>query len=251
MSLLVQSPGRRQTLPGVGGARIPERIVEKIRRDIEEAGLAPGTKLPTERELMDQMRVSRSSLREALRVLSTLGLVDVRHGDGIYVTGQQRALGMTASDFDPGREDALHTLIEARIAIEVITTQLAAERATEADFQRLEQLTDEQERAFARGIEETWEPLAFEVAVAEIAGNPILREFEQMLGKLWKALSPQLIVTEAHGREWFAEHRAIIASMRSRNLAQVRRLVLAHVNVERFEHDPAPAGDRDREAGPT
>jgi GntR family transcriptional repressor for pyruvate dehydrogenase complex len=246
---LVQFPARRPTLPGVDGARIPERIVEKIRRDIEEAGLAPGTKLPTERELIDQMRVSRSSLREALRVLSTLGLVDIRHGDGIYVSGQ-RAQGMTASNFDPGREDALRTLVEARIGVEVITAQLAAERATEADFQRLERLTDEQEQAFARGIDETWEPLAFEIAVAEIADNPILGEFEHMLGRLWKTLSPQLIVTEAHGREWFAEHRAIIASMRSRNLAQVRRLVLAHVNVERFEHDPAPAGARVGEAGP-
>jgi GntR family transcriptional repressor for pyruvate dehydrogenase complex len=224
--------------------------VEKIRRDIEEAGLAPGTKLPTERELMDQMRVSRSSLREALRVLSTLGLVDVRHGDGIYVSGQKAARALTATSFDPGRQDALRTLVEARIGVEVITTQLAAERAAEADFQRLERLTDEQEQAFARGIDETWEPLAFEIAVAEIAGNPILREFEQVLGRLWKALSPHLIVTEAHGREWFAEHRAIIASMRSRNLAQVRRLVLAHVNVERFEHDPAPAGARDGEARP-
>ena len=223
--------------------------MEKIRRDIEEAGLAPGTKLPTERELMDQMRVSRSSLREALRVLSTLGLVDVRHGDGIYVGGQRGVRPMTSGHFDPRREDALRTLVEARIGVEVITTQLAAERGSEADFQRLERLTDEQEQAFARGVDETWEPLAFEIAVAEMAGNPILSEFEQMLGRLWKALSPQLIVTEAHGREWFAEHRAIIASMRSRNLAQVRRLVLAHVNVERFEHDPAPASAQDEEAG--
>src|SRR5919202_182627 len=178
------------------GLPVAERVVEELKRYILQAGLLPGTRLPPERVLMEQLGVGRSSLREALRVLSTLGLVDVRHGDGIYVGGQRGVRPMTSGHFDPRREDALRTLVEARIGVEVITTQLAAERASEADFQRLERLTDEQGQAFARVVDETWEPLAFEIAVAEMAGNPILSEFEQMLGRLWKALSPQLIVTE-------------------------------------------------------
>lgn len=224
----------------VGGAGIPARVVEQIRRTIQEAGLAPGTKLPPERVLIEQLRVSRSSLREALRVLSTLGMVDVRHGDGIYVSGRRRQLPATsAASFDPTSRDALQNLLDARLGVELVAARLAAERGTEEDFDRLAQLIDDQERAVQGEFDPAWEPLAFELAVVEIAGNPLLSEFEQLLAGLWKTLSPRLIVSTAHYREWFAEHRAILASMRNRNPGQVQRLVLAHVTIERFIDDLA------------
>lgn len=218
--------------------RLPERIVEEIRRFIEESGLAPGTRLPGERQLMERLGVGRSSLREALRVLSTLGLVEVRHGDGMYVARPPRQfIPGTRALFDATEENALRDLVEARLGVELIAAGLAAERGTEEDFARLETFLDEQEAEVERSPDFAWRPLGFELAVAEITGNPLLLEFEQELAELWKALSPSLLVSVGHYREWFAEHRAILASMRSRNVAQVRRLVMAHVNADRFEQD--------------
>lgn len=218
--------------------RLPERIVEEIRRFIDESGLAPGTRLPAERQLMERLGVGRSSLREALRVLSTLGLVEIRRGDGMYVGRPPRlwATG-TRAVFDAAEENALRDLVEARLGVELVATSLAAERGTEEDFARLEAFLDEQEAAVERSPDFAWRPLGFELAVVEIAANPLFVEFEQVLADHWKALSPSLLLSVGHYREWFAEHRAILASMRSRNVAQVRRLVTAHVHADRFEQD--------------
>ena len=64
---------------------VTERVVDELKSYIESNGLEPGAKLPPERVFIEQLNVSRSSLREALRILSTIGMVDVRHGDGMYV----------------------------------------------------------------------------------------------------------------------------------------------------------------------
>src|SRR3954447_25386396 len=74
--------------------KVAERIVDEIVTYIETNGLAPGAKLPPERVFIEQLGVSRSSLREALRILSTIGIIDVRHGDGMYVAA---APGSTAT----------------------------------------------------------------------------------------------------------------------------------------------------------
>lgn len=217
---------------------IPEQIVEEIRRYIDSEGLAPGRRLPPERLLIEQLNVSRSSLREALRILSTLGLVEVRHGDGIYVASPPRFwnTGSTAF-FDATEENALRNLVEARAGVESALARAATERGSEEDFDRLAQFLNDQEAAVERNPDLAWEPLAFELLVAEIAGNPLLVEVEQLLAELWRALSPGLRYSVGHYREWLAEHRAILASMRSGNAAQVQRLVQAHVNADRFEQD--------------
>jgi GntR family transcriptional repressor for pyruvate dehydrogenase complex len=219
-------------------SRVFERIVEAIRHYIASEGLLPGRRLPPERVLIEQLDVSRSSLREALRVLSTMGLVEIRRGDGIYVASPA-PLWNTASTafFDATEENALRNLVEARLGVESALARAATERGSEEDFDRLEQFLDGQEAAVERNPELAWEPLGFELQLAEIAGNPVLLEIEQLLAELWRSLSPGILYTVGHYREWLTEHRAILASMRSRNAMQVQRLVLAHVNVDRFERD--------------
>ena len=220
------------------GLRVAERVVEELKRYILQAGLLPGTRLPPERVLMEQLGVGRSSLREALRVLSTLGLIDVRHGDGMYVSSPPGFWNTgSRAFFDATEENALRNLAEARLGVEWTAVGLVAERGTDEDFDRLELFLDEQQRLIERTPDARWQPLGFELAVVEITANPVLVQFEQLLAELWQSLSPGLLVSVGHYREWMAEHRAILASLRSRNAAQARRLVLAHVAVERFEQD--------------
>src|SRR3954471_5546338 len=100
--------------------RVAERVVDELRAFIERNGLHPGAKLPPERVFLEQLGVSRSSLREAVRVLSTLGLIDVRHGDGMYVAAAADGWSDSpAAMFDPGEVNALRNLVETRLGIEV------------------------------------------------------------------------------------------------------------------------------------
>lgn len=233
-------------LPRVGGARVAERVVEELRSYIEQNGLEPGDKLPPERVFLEQLGVSRSSLREAIRVLSTLGIVDVRHGDGMYV-GTGADGGDVVALFDASEENALRNLVETRLGVELAAVTAATQRASEDDLDRLEALIDEHARALEHDASYAWSPLDFELALIEATGNTWLYEVEVMLRDAWLSLSGGLRASVSRHSEWLAEHRAILASIRSRNVTQAQRLVMAHVSLERFEEDLRAA----RAAGPT
>lgn len=231
---MASSIGLRPRQPG----RVAE-VVESIRTYIEDNELHSGEKLPPERVFVERLGVSRASLREAIRVLATMGLVVVRHGDGMYVSdGEGRRSGSPVVRLDVADENALRNLVESRLGIELAAATAATSRATAADLRRLEDLLD----AHEHGLPEEWNPLSFELAVVEITGNSMLQEFELMLRDAWMSLSGGLRASVGRHGEWLAEHRAILASMRSGNTSQVQRLVIAHLSLERFEEQLSSAG---------
>ena len=242
-------PDLRQV--GVRG-RVYERVVEEIRGYVEAHKLQPGHKLPSERILIEQLGVSRSSVREALKVLAALGLIRINHGDGVYVAASSAA-SSDAWDpnsrpwFDATEEHALRSLVEIRLGIEVAAASAAAMRVTDEDLDHLEQMLDSHEAQLTSNPDFVWEPLGFELALIEITGNTWMYEIEVQLRDTWLSLSSGLRTSVARYHEWLAEHRAILASIRSRNVTQVQRLVLAHVSLERFEEDLA---SRNNVAGP-
>jgi GntR family transcriptional repressor for pyruvate dehydrogenase complex len=218
--------------------RVAERVVGEICAYIDENGLTIGDRLPPERVFIELFGVGRSSLREALRVLSTVGVIDVRHGDGMYVAAwSPDSTATPAAIFDATEQHALRNLVETRLGIELAAVTAATVRATDEDFAGLARMLDEQESRMALEPNFSWEPLGFELAVVEMSGNSWLYEVELMLRDAWQALSAGLRSSVGRHEEWLAEHRAIVASMRSRNVAQAQRLVTAHLSLERFEAD--------------
>lgn len=228
-----------QDIRQVGGGRVAERAANEIKRYITANGLTAGHKLPPERVFIEQLGVSRSSVREALRVLATMGLIEVRHGDGMYVAEPEEVWEATseATMFDATEEHALRNLVETRLGIEFAAVTAACARATDEDLDRLEALVDRHEQAVHDGDQTPWEPLTFELALIEMTGNTWLYELELRLREAWLSLSGGLRSSIGRHQEWAAEHRAILASLRSRNVSQAQRLVMAHVSLERFEED--------------
>src|SRR5215216_6699787 len=133
------APVRRTTLSG----EVADRLAEAIR----SGELAPGVRLPAERDLGAQFGVGRTSVREALRMLQATGLVTVRPGDGVFV-----ASFASRSDHPFARWESLYhygveELFEARLAIEPLAAARAANRATEDDLRALSATLVEFERA--------------------------------------------------------------------------------------------------------
>lgn len=222
----------------LANGRVAERVVQEIQGYIDANGLAAGHKLPPERFFIEHLGVSRSSLREAMRVLSTLGLVDVRHGDGTYVTAPPETWSASSpAIFDATEENALRNLVETRLGIELAAVTAATERASDEDLSRLGEFLDDQTRRLADDPAFSWEPLGFELVLVEITGNTWLYEVEVMLRDAWLSLSGGLRASVGRYGEWLNEHRAILASMHTRNVVQVQRLVMAHLSLERFEVD--------------
>lgn len=221
-----------------------------IRDYIEDNGLTTGSKLPPERVFMELLGVGRSSLREALRVLSTVGVIDVRHGDGMYVAAPPAQQTSPKALFDATEQHALRNLVETRFGIELAAVTAATLRADDDDFANLQRMLDEQEARLHRDPDAVWEPLGFELAVVEVSGNAWLYDVELMLRDAWMALSSGLRASVGRHEEWLTEHRAIVASMRSRNVVQAQRLVMAHLSLERFEEDLASPPGRTRKRSP-
>ena len=130
---------RPRTEVGARGASTDEAI-DKIKEMIVSGELGPGDRLPKEADLAERLGLSRNSLREAVKALSIIRVLDVRQGDGTYVTSLAPELLLDALSFvvDFHRDDTVLQFLEVRRILEPAATALAARRMTDADIAKLQ-----------------------------------------------------------------------------------------------------------------
>ncbi len=131
-------------------SRLHEEIVTIIQKQIMSGKIVPGDKLPTERELAENFNVNRATVREALRKLENLDLVEIRHGDGLYVKNYLESgnfdLIKAAFNMDDGNEVMIN-ILEARRYVVPQMAYLAAQRRTKEDVDALERIIFNQDLA--------------------------------------------------------------------------------------------------------
>lgn len=125
-------------------SRLHEEIVTIIQKQIMSGAVAPGDKLPTERELAEKFNVNRATVREALRKLENLDLVEIRHGDGLYAKNYLESgnldLIKIALNMNGGSEQIFFNILEARLYLVPQIAYAAAQRRTDADMDELKKL---------------------------------------------------------------------------------------------------------------
>ncbi|EMT45419.1 FadR/GntR family transcriptional regulator [Anoxybacillus flavithermus] len=128
----------------------------QIHRMIEEAGLQPGDRLPSERELAERLQVGRSSVREALRALELLGLIETRRGEGTFMKpfGEHQLIQLLGSFILQGNREK-RDLVETKLLIERTCLQLACERMTEEKLEHIAQAEHTYHLFFRRIVEAT------------------------------------------------------------------------------------------------
>lgn len=154
-----------------------DEVVENLRQWIDSGGLKRGDRLPSEPELVAQLGVSRTVLREAIIRLQTVGLVTVKRGMGTYVANQSDftacvGLMRTLMDLSP---DELIRFIEVRDAIESHAARMAANLATEKDVAELESLCTELENSHDDLDQAMQIDLRFHLRIIDITGNELMR----------------------------------------------------------------------------
>lgn len=218
-------------------ASLTDEAIARIRQMIARGQLLPGQRLPPEKQLSEELGLSRNSLREAVKALELIRVLDVRRGDGTYVTSLEPALLLEAVSFviDLHDDASLLELLEARRVLEPASAMFAAARATPAQLDGLERI--------ARAVDEQTDveelvahDLEFHSAIAELGGNQYLRGLIDALSdktvrvRVWRALTQDGAV-----RRTLDEHAAIVAALRRRDPQLAHGLVLAHVEgVERW-----------------
>ncbi|MET3601674.1 FadR/GntR family transcriptional regulator [Martelella mangrovi] len=224
--------GRKVRL--LAAKRLYQVVARRIARMIEENQATPDWHLPSERELAEQLEVSRTVVREAVIALEMRGIVEVRGRAGIIVLpAHVNALSFDAlnTDIGPGPFE----LLEARLALETSAAAFAAERATRYDIMELEeciermQLETDEVAVNEKGDRE------FHLSIANMTGNAIILSMVQALwdqrdsSRMWQRVHRYIHAPRLRAL-WIGDHYAIVAALKMRNSEAARDAMARHIN---------------------
>src|SRR5579884_119948 len=222
--------------------RLGEGVAEQIMAFVREQGLRAGDPLPTETELMERMRVGRSSVREALRGLAVLGLIEIRQGYGTFVRDTSPQVGpdgMGTGLISAALARGITAeLLEAREIIEIRIAALAARRATPQDLANLLTLLRNAEALGGRGRDAFQLSANFHLALARATHNDVLAGFVASYVHL--LLERGTILRNLPGyHEWeLGEHERIYEAVAAHDSRLASRRMRAHLQGMRthFAH---------------
>jgi GntR family transcriptional repressor for pyruvate dehydrogenase complex len=201
---------------------------------IKDRQLKPGDKLPPERELSTMMNVGRPALREALRALAMMNIIEIRQGTGAYVTQLDTAQLVQHLDFVFSLNDsAIMDLFDARKIVEAGIAELAAQRITDEDIDRLED-------CLQKSVDSAHEPelflhadLELHTLIATIARSPILFSFIESIHQLGLASRRRTGRLSGITGQSMNDHHLIVEALKARDPRAAREAMLAHLgNVE-------------------
>ena len=210
-----------------------EETVERLGTAIRLGLLAAGTRLPPERDLADELGISRSTLRQALTTLVQSGhLVSVRGRAGGTFVSDEPPLGQDGDGEPLG--DQARAVLDYRVAVEIGATMLAAERATEQDLPPMEQLTERMDATTVPFDGYRRADVRFHIAVAEAARSPwLVAAMTEVQGQMSDLIAriphPEEVLSRAN-----AQHRRLIELLRRRDAGRAVRLMREH--IEGTEH---------------
>jgi GntR family transcriptional repressor for pyruvate dehydrogenase complex len=220
-----------QLLEPVRRSRIYEHIVGQIQALISDGKLKPGDQLPPERTLAETFKVSRTSVREALRALELSGLIEGRQGGGTFVRTPSSAdlVQPLASALLAGRRELLNVL-EVREIVEPAVSRLAAERATAEQVAELEAIVARQAEKLARGESFPEEDEAFHQTIVRAADNPILLRLLNVAMDLLRESRERQFQGGDRPARSLAGHRRILEAIKRRDGEAAYQATVEHIS---------------------
>jgi GntR family transcriptional repressor for pyruvate dehydrogenase complex len=221
-------------LEPVRRSRIYEHIVDQIRALIREGRWSPGDQIPPERELAERFRVSRTSVREALRALEMQGVIESRQGGGTFVrTADTEALvpPLAAAILRGQRE--LAEVLEVRELIEPGIARLAALRATTEHVSELEQILERQRECIERGQPFVDEDTAFHYTLARAADNHILLRLHNVILDVLRESRQTYLHVPDRPQMSLRGHEAILSAVTNHDGEGAYQASLAHITEVR------------------
>jgi len=211
--------------------RISDQIFEQIRDLIYRGELSPGSKLMPEREMAVTMGVSRASVRNAIKRLAAVGLVEQQQGRGTFVASHDASTAFLFADAaDPGNPD-IKDLLEVRMGLECYAAALAAVRADENDIRAMAKSTAQMAQALDAGRPGSRADASFHMAIALAAKNPlhtvIINSFSTYLFHGEQDLLHQLYGKNPNSV--LKQHEDIIRQIKNREPDKAHLAMKAHI----------------------
>ena len=219
--------------------RIPEEIVDQIYRLIRDGVLNPGDRLPPERELAQQLNVSRASVREAMRLLELKGLVMTRPGAGTFITEDAvEAIVQAFSSLLSNGANAATDVFEMRLLLEPHVVSLATQRASDADIRCIREILDTQEADIAAGGTGVESDAEFHSAIANATKNSALIAVTQAISDILSQSRETSLQSPERSRLSLQSHRRILAAIQSRRPGEAEEAMHQHIaEIDRQVHN--------------
>ncbi|MEC3952989.1 FadR/GntR family transcriptional regulator [Nocardia sp. CDC153] len=209
---------------------VTDDAIARIKAMIVSGDLRPGSRLPREADLAAELGVSRNSLREAVRALSLVRILDVRQGDGTYVSSLEPNSLLDAMSFllEFHQDDSVLDILGVRRILEPAATALAAQRMSEAEIEHLRTLAEPPPSSSVTDLLAL--DLSFHAAIATASGNKVLASLLDSLSmpttraRIWRG-----ITEEGAFERTVAEHRGICDAIAAHDPDLAHARALAHV----------------------
>ena len=209
--------------------RLAQVVAKQIRDSIIDTGMAAGEKLPTESTLMERHAVSRSTIREAMKILQAENIVEIRHGRGSFVaanTGLSKdPLGLSFAD----STKLLPDLMEVRLLMEPSIAEIAAVRRTVSDLQEMEKHLREMIETGRRGEDYHTCDFRFHISVAKATHNDVLDRIFPLILEGIETGYAQTVHIEGSFERAIDYHQRILEAIREQNGAEAECLTQMHI----------------------
>lgn len=211
---------------------LPEQVLRSVLSYIQDEKLKVGDKLPTEEELSRLFQISRTSVREAMKVLSMNGAVQSIPGRGTFIRPNIMNFLLNENDEVIHKANvSISNLIEVRLALELLAADLAIERATDEDIARVEETMEELRRFVPAKETLNIRGAQLHIRIAECTGNQLLVKLIESYAEMVARYRDALIDDDQNigAKVNIDEHEAIVAALRARNKKAMRAAVFIHL----------------------
>jgi GntR family transcriptional regulator, transcriptional repressor for pyruvate dehydrogenase complex len=207
-----------------------EDVREQIQELIRTGEFRVGDKLPPERTLAERFKVSRNSVREALRVLAENSVVRSRHGDGTYVcVSQENNLSRSLTMAVEKKRRRLRDIFELRRILEPQIAFLAASNVSRQELDRLKVLIFDQERKIISGEEDADVDAAFHLALARAARNTVIVEVLKTLSCVWGESRSSGLQSEDRRTRSLRTHILIVDALEKKDPVAAKQAMSVHL----------------------
>jgi GntR family transcriptional repressor for pyruvate dehydrogenase complex len=213
---------------------LKEQAKQELKRLIDDGALQPGDRLPSERELSEQLQVSRGTVREAVQFLRALGLVQIRHGAGTFVSEASAdpvALRAEWRGWTVRNAQRLHELIEVRKGIETLAAELACVRQKPEGLQTMKRALDQMHAAAdERDVTALVQAdLQFHRGLAEAGGNNALVELVTLINDQLLAERAAVLDMDERSTRSLEESREIYEAVLAKEPSLARAALIRHL----------------------
>jgi len=233
-------------LKKINNVSVVQQVIDNLTEAMLNRQLRPGDKIPTEAELAESMGVGRNSIREAVKILVYLGVLEIRRAEGTFVCD-----GFSESMIDPmiygiilDKEDSYENLMELREMMEVGVMQLAMKKVTQKELDVLKNKLEDMHKEIHKGPDNVenafWADNEFHDIISDMGQNPLVDKINQVVRTLTHAMRLETVRTmieTGEGEELYKAHENIYRMIADKDMEHMDKAVKATYFTDKLKND--------------